>query len=121
MRDAQERRHVVLAVALHADVAQHDEVVVATGLIEGLGKRLRGIEAVAGIILLVSAHDAARGLLETFARGIVARPRDQGANGFLGLGLRGPPARSRLQGDGGLPGRDVVHGWCWLGSQIGVG
>ena len=34
VRHAQERRHVVLAVALDADVAQHDEVVVAAGLLE---------------------------------------------------------------------------------------
>ena len=34
VRHAQERRHVVLAVALDADVAQHDEIVVAAGLVE---------------------------------------------------------------------------------------
>ena len=45
VRHAQERRHVVLAVALHADVAQHDEVVVAAGLLEGAGQHLGGIEA----------------------------------------------------------------------------
>ena len=38
---------MVLAVALHADVAQHDEVVVAAGLIELARQHLGGIEPIA--------------------------------------------------------------------------
>ena len=45
VRHAEERRHVVLAMALDADVAQHDEIVIAAGLVEGPRQHLGGIRA----------------------------------------------------------------------------
>ena len=40
---ADDRREVVLAVALEADVAQHDEVVVALDLVKGAAEQRRGL------------------------------------------------------------------------------
>jgi hypothetical protein len=113
MRHAQERRHMMLAVALDADVAQHDEIVVAAGLLELARQHLGGIERVARVVFLERIGDAARRILEALACGIVAGPGDQRAHGVLRVGARGPLWGQRpFQGYGGLSGRNVVHGCC---------
>ena len=52
MRLAEERHHVVLAMALDLDVAQHDDVVIARHLVEGARQDLERVLAVAGEILV---------------------------------------------------------------------
>ena len=60
-------------------------------------------------------------VLQPFAGRIVAGPGDQRAHGFLGVRARGALALGRgLEGYGGLPGGEVVHGCCWLGSLVAV-
>ena len=81
---------MVLAVALHADVAQHDEIVVAAGLLELAGEHVGGVERVAREVFIERIGDAARGVLEALAGRIVAGPGDQRAHGVLGVGPRGP-------------------------------
>ncbi len=89
-------RHVVLAVALEADAAQHDHLVVAFGLLEGLGQDRLGVLAVAREIFLIGARHARRRLGEPVAVGVIARPADDGAEGRLDFGAAGA--------------NDLVHG-----------
>jgi hypothetical protein len=102
---------MVLAVALDADVAQHDEVIVAAGFLELPRERLGRIEPVARIVFLERIRDAARRIHEAFAVGIVPGPGDQRAHGLFRIGARGPlGGQRRLEGYGGLHGGNVVHG-----------
>jgi hypothetical protein len=75
----------MLAMALQADVAQQDDLVVAVGLLEGALQQGNGIDAVAGEELLILADDPAGRVDQALARGIVAGPAQQGADGLLGL------------------------------------
>ena len=60
VRDAGERRDVVLAMALEAHVAQQDHVAIAGDVLEGAGELGRGILAIAAEALLEGLDDALR-------------------------------------------------------------
>src|SRR5262245_11449280 len=86
---AYDRRHVMLAVRLEADVAQHDHLVVALDLAERAPQELERIVVVAAEPVFVRADDAARGTEEPLAIRIVADPLQQRADSRFGFGARG--------------------------------
>src|SRR5580704_2545314 len=90
MHAADDRREVMLAMGLEADVAQHDDLVIAAGLLEGALEVFARIVVVAGEPFLVGARHARRGGAKPFAVGVVAGPADQRADRGLGLGARRP-------------------------------
>ncbi len=61
---ADDRRHVMLAVAFETNAAQHDHFVITFDFLEGLLQDRLGILIVAAKILLVGARQAGRRLLE---------------------------------------------------------
>src|SRR5690606_24353508 len=85
MRLADDRRHVVLAVRLELDVAQHDQLVVAGDLLEGAREVVVRVQLVAAVPVLVGPGDARRGLDQAFAPGILPGPAQQGADGLFRL------------------------------------
>src|SRR5258708_39772116 len=88
MRASDDRRHVVLAMRLEADVAQHDHVVITFDFLEGAGQIFFGILRVTREPVLISADDTARRIEQAFPQRIVACPTEQRANGVFGLGAR---------------------------------
>src|SRR6185437_10382443 len=88
MRLADDRRQVMLAMALEADVLQDDHLVVAVGLLEGALQELVGVAAIAREILLEGAHHPRRRALQALALRIIARPAQQRAHRRLRLGPR---------------------------------
>src|SRR5580704_4451892 len=90
MHAADDRREVMLAMGLEADVAQHDDLVIAAGLLEGALEVFARIVVVAGEPFLVGARHPRRRGAQALAVRIVAGPADQGADRALGLGARRP-------------------------------
>src|SRR5260370_36770084 len=90
MHEADDRREVMLAMGLEADVAQHHNLVIATSLLEGALEVFARIVVVAGEPFLVGARHPRRGGAKPFAVGVVAGPADQRADRALGLGARRP-------------------------------
>ena len=86
VRAADDRRHVVFAMALELDVAQHDEFVVALDFLEGARQVLLGIQRVAAEPVLVGLDHALGRVEQAFARGVLAGPAQQRAHGLFGLG-----------------------------------
>ena len=84
-----DRRHVVLAVALELDVAQHDQLVVTADFLEGARKVFVGIQAVATEPVRVRLGDTLGGVDQAFAGGVLTGPGEQGADGRFGLFARG--------------------------------
>src|SRR5580658_346417 len=96
MHAADDRREVMLAMGLEADVAQHDDLVVAAGLLEGALEVFARVVVVAGEPFLVGARHPRRRGAKPFAVGIVAGPADQGADRGLGLRPRRPGRPGRF-------------------------
>src|SRR6516162_5025993 len=96
MHFADNRRDVVLAMRLEADVLQNNNLVVAVGLLKGLLEQPDRVLIIATEELLVGAHDAVRRAEQPFALWIVARPPDQGPNRLLSLFSGRPRHRGRL-------------------------
>ena len=71
---------MVFAVALHLDLAQHDDVVVALHVLEGARQLLGRIGGVAGEPFLEGVDHAAGSVDDAFAAGVVPGPGDEGAN-----------------------------------------
>ena len=88
---ADDRRHVMLAMALEANIAQHHHLVVARDLREGFLQDRGRVLCVAGEVFLERTGDPRRRFPKTFAIGIVAGPADQGPHRGLGLGALRPP------------------------------
>ena len=87
MRPADDRRHVVFAMRLELDVAQHDHFVVAADFLEGAREVLVRV-FVAGEPVAVSL-DHAPGVSSRPSRcGFFARPAQQGAHRVFGRRLR---------------------------------
>ena len=86
---ADDRRHVMLAMRLEADVAQHDHLVVAVDLAKRAPQELERVVVVAAEPVLVRADDASRRADEPLALGIVADPLEQRAHGCFGFFARG--------------------------------
>ena len=100
VRATDDRHHVVLAVALQADVAQQHDLVVAVGLLEGAFEQRDRIDVVAVEELLIGPGDAGRGIDQSLARRVVAGPAQQGADGLFGLLAGRPIGRGRRCRDG---------------------
>ncbi len=82
---ADDRRHVVLAMAFVFDVAQHDHLVVAGDFLEGALEVVLGIERIAAEPVAIGLDDAARRVEQAFARRVFAGVTQQGAHGLFGL------------------------------------
>jgi hypothetical protein len=93
MGAADDRHHVVFAMAFDADVAKDDHFVIALDLFEGAGEDGGGIFRVAAEKFLVGADDAGGGVDQAFAFRVFAAPAEQGADlaswGFFGAGMWG--------------------------------
>ncbi len=85
MGDAHDRRQVVLAMALDIDIGQHDHVVIALHILEGLAERLERIGVIAGEPLLIGLDHAFGRVDQAFTARVIPGPGDQGANGGFGL------------------------------------
>ena len=105
---ADDRHHVVLAVALEADVAQQNDLVVVVHLGEGAAEQRHRVDGVAPEELLVGAHHAGRRVVQSFAGRVLARPAQQGAHRLLRLRARGAVAR-RVPRGSGVEAVDQVH------------
>ena len=110
---AQERRHVVFAVALHVDAAQHDHVVIALHVLEGARQLLGRVAVVAGEPLAIGLDDALGRVQQAFAVGIVAGPGQQRPDGGHGLvfggALGGFKIKSGFGTDQGSLAGQCVH------------
>ena len=82
---ADDRCHVMLAVAFEADGAERNHLVVALDLLEGLGQDFRGVHRVAREILLVGLDDTLWRLDQPIARGILAGPAENRAHRLFGF------------------------------------
>ena len=85
MRHAQNGHHVMLAMAFHADRAQHHHVVIALDLLEGAGEHGGGVLVIAGAEFFPGAHNTARRADQPFARDILADPAKDGLDGGFRL------------------------------------
>jgi hypothetical protein len=108
---AQEWRHVMLAMAFDADIAQHHKIIIAARFLKLPGEHVGRILAVARKVLGEGVGDAPRRIAQTLAGGVVTGPGDQGAH----RSLRFRPGRAlqrsdALKGGSWLPRGDVVHG-----------
>src|SRR6201991_2554057 len=77
MRAADDRHHVMLAVALEADVLQHDHFVVPVHLGKRAGQDVARFDLIAREEFLVRAHHARWRIDEPFAPWVVASPAQQ--------------------------------------------
>src|SRR6516162_11011285 len=89
MRFADERDHVVLAVGMQLDIAQHDDIIIARNFVEGAGQHVERALMIAGKKLIVGADHPLWGLAQAFARRIVAGIGYERADGLLRLLPRG--------------------------------
>ena len=99
---ADEGDHVVLAMGVHLDVAQHDDVVIARHLVEGAREHVERAFVIAREELVIGVDHALRRIAQALAHGVVAGIGDQRADGLLGLlarrtgdGRPAPDARLR--------------------------
>src|SRR5918993_778905 len=79
-RPADDRGHVVLAMALERNVLQQHDLVIAADLVEGPAEVDRRVLLVAASIFLPRLGNTPRRIEQAFAVGIVARPADEGAD-----------------------------------------
>lgn len=87
MHLADDRRHVVLAMAFIGDVAQHDQFVVAGHFFEGALQVGARFFAVTAEPVAIGFGHPAWGVQQAFAGRILTGPAQQGAHGLFGLGL----------------------------------
>src|SRR5262249_57999801 len=85
MRLADERDHVMFAMRMQLDIAQHYDVVITGDLVEGAGQHVEWALVVASEELVIGANDALWRLAQAFASRIVAGIGDQRADGFFGF------------------------------------
>jgi hypothetical protein len=102
---ADDRRHVVLAMAFEANAAQDDHLVIAFDLLKGLLQDFGRILRIAGKILCEGARNPVRRVVQAVAGGIVARPADHGPDRLLDLGPARPFARQLRHRDALQPAR----------------
>src|SRR5215470_14046613 len=88
MHTSDDRTHVMLAVRLEADVAQHHDLVIATGFLESTLEIVAWMVLVAGKPLLIGAHHPRRRRAQPFAVGVVAGPANERAYGRLSFFAR---------------------------------
>src|SRR5262249_43090705 len=85
MHAANDRGHVMFAVRLEPDVAQHDHFVIAAGFLEGTLEIIAWMILIAGKPFLISTHHARRGRSQPLAIGVVAGPANERTYGRLRL------------------------------------
>src|SRR5262245_25084369 len=143
MGTADDRRQMVFAMRFEADVAQHDQLVVAVDLLEGAFEEGDGIGLVAAKELFIGARHPVGRPEQTFTFRIVPGPTQQCAHGLLGFGAAGLRAYGLSGGAGferqavrlpheavlswpGVAGRGEAPstsgqlswlGWCGLSSE----
>src|SRR5208337_2168287 len=107
---ADDRRDVMLAMALERDAAQHDHLVVALDFGEGLAQHLRRILVVTAKILAERPYQPVRRFAQAVAVGVFADPSDDRAERLLGRGVadRLDAACRRFGGDGFELARHIV-------------
>ena len=91
--DADDRRHVMLAMGFETDIAQQHDILIAFDLVEGALENILGVQLVAAEILFEGADHAGRRVVQALASGIVAGPTQQGAHGRFGFGAARPIER----------------------------
>ncbi len=99
MCTADDRRHVVLAMALELDVAQDHHLVVAGDFLEGTPQILGRVRFITGEPVAISLDHPLGRVEQTFALRIIASPAQQYAHGIFSL----------LLGDAGIR-RLLAHG-----------
>ena len=90
MRFADEGDHVMLAMRVELDVAEHHDIVIASHFVEGAREHLERVLAIAREELVIGRSDAAWRLAQALAVGIIASIGDQRADRLLGLLARRP-------------------------------
>ena len=75
---ADDRRQMMLAVGLEADVAQHHHLVIAVGLLEGAREDQHRVVPIAREVLLIGPHHPLGRADQPFPVRIVPGPEDQG-------------------------------------------
>ena len=110
---ADEGHHVVFAMGFDIDVAEHDDVVIALHVVEGAGEVFARVFAIALEPFAIGVDDAAGGVDQAFALGVVAGPGDEGADSIFRL-IAGGALGKLVGGLGqvllGLILRHGVHG-----------
>src|SRR6185436_7299248 len=120
VHSADDRRHVMLAVRLEADVAQHDHLVVALDLAERAPQELERVFVVPAEPIFVGADDSARCSDEAFAIGVVADPLQQRADGRFCLFARGLAVFGLGRGSS-WAGRHSVRLVCEVVGSLSLG
>jgi hypothetical protein len=75
-----DRRHVVLAMRLEGDVAQHHHLIVTADFLEGAPQVVGRVDLVPRKPVAVSVQHALRGVAQALAARIIARPAQQRAH-----------------------------------------
>ena len=78
-------QHVVFAEADDADVAQHDQFIIAADFLENAFEIFARVGFVAGKKFAIGTHHAGRRVEQTFAVGVFTGPADQRAHGGFGF------------------------------------
>src|SRR5690606_33589355 len=82
---ADDRRHMMFAVALKRDIPEQDDLVVAADFLEHAAEMDRGILPVAETVFLPRPRHALGRIEQALARRIIASPTDQSADRLLHL------------------------------------
>src|SRR5690625_3051074 len=90
MRLADDRRHVMLAEAFEADIAESNHLVISFDFLEGPLKHVDRVLIVARKPFSISADDAARRIEKPLAVGVITCPAEQGTNRLARLFLGRP-------------------------------
>jgi hypothetical protein len=110
MGNAAEWREMMLAVAVDADVTQHDEVIIAAGLVELARKHFGRIDPITGKILFERRDHPPWCLAQPLTRRFVAGPGYERAHRRLRFTARGTLwGRGLLQGRGPFSIYNVIH------------
>src|SRR5450759_832508 len=83
------RRHVVLAVALESNAAQHNHFIITFDFFEGLLQNLNGVLSIADEKPFKRARRAGGSLYQTVPLWIVTGPSDNGSKRSLDIGSVG--------------------------------
>src|SRR6516165_1878759 len=116
----------MLAMRFEPDVAQQDDLVVASDFFKGPLQIVTGILEITGIPFFVCTSDASGCSDQPFAIGIVAGPANERAHRAFGLRARGPNDRRLSRFDDLIhvnpsrhlgvlrPSCETIRPLCWL-------
>ncbi len=80
-----DRSHVMFAMRLEGDVAQHDHLIVPGDFVERATQILRGIDRIAGEPVAISVHDPLRRVAQPLTLRVVSGPLQQRADRLFGF------------------------------------